>query len=85
MQDLRRFMHHPTNTMTAELAHHAVSLAFNKLANRITDITRMSSGEYLLYAFPHRLIGHSDEALCFAAGFRHHIGFIGIDDKAIFL
>src|SRR5260370_26388406 len=57
MQNLRLFVELAPDSMAAELAHHAVALAFGMLLDRRPDIAEKRPWAHCIDAEPHALVG----------------------------
>src|SRR5712672_2884200 len=84
VQHLRLFVEFTPDPMAAELAHHAVAVAFGMLLDRGTDVTEKSPGPHRPDAQPHALVGGLAQALCLDGGFSDVVHAAGIAVKTVF-
>src|SRR6266478_5722632 len=64
VQHLRLFVEFTPDSMAAELAHHAVPMAFGMLLDRRADVAEKSAGPHRPDAEPHALVGGLAQPLC---------------------
>src|ERR1019366_5552004 len=63
MQNLRVFMIHAADSMSAVFAHHRKSLAFGQALDRMADVAQMGTGTHQLDRAPHGILAHLGQAL----------------------
>src|SRR6266581_2910930 len=84
VQNLRLFVEFSPDSMAAELAHDAVTVAFGMLLDRRADVTEKSPGAHLADAEPHALVSGLAQPLRLNGGFADIVHAAGIAVKAVF-
>src|SRR6267143_5623740 len=84
VQHLRLFVEFTPDSMAAELAHHAVPVAFGMLLDCRADVTEKGAGPHRPDAEPHALVGGLTQPLCLYGRFCNVVHAAGIAVKTVF-
>src|SRR5258706_3731400 len=84
VQHLRLFVEFTPDSMAAELAHHAVPVAFGMLLDCRADVTEKGAGPHHPDAEPHALVGGLAQPLCLYGRFCDVVHAAGIAVKTVF-